>query len=234
MPSQSTAYEWFLNSIKSHNSDACLRWPYFTDNKGYGRVVYRGRAIPVHRLAFFLANGKWPTPYAIHTCPNADCFNHRHLIEGSHREKYQYFLAALKAHNSDECLLWPFCKGAGYGQVFFEGRMIGTHRLAFYLTNGRWPLPFGCHKCDTPACYNPRHIFEGTQSENLIDARDKARLTPAYGERHSFAKLTEQMVREIRTRYHAGTYGYIRLAKEFGVSPATIKNVVIRKVWKHI
>jgi hypothetical protein len=71
----------------------------------------------------------------------------------------------------------------------------------------------------------------GTKAEN---AADRARHgTLLRGERHPISKLTEQQVREIRTRYAAGE-SQVKLGPVYGVDRTTIRSVVNRKNWKHI
>ena len=82
------------------------------------------------------------------------------------------------------CWLWMrHCARTGYGQVRFHGRMWNAHRVAWTLTRG--PIPDGlcvCHKCDTPACINPDHLFLGTYTDNMRDAVKKDRM--ARGDRN--------------------------------------------------
>ena len=38
-----------------------------------------------------------------------------------------------------------------------------------------------CHKCDTPWCVNPEHIFIGTAKDNSLDAHAKGRFPSLKG-----------------------------------------------------
>lgn len=75
------------------------------------------------------------------------------------------------------CTLWfgPTDR-CGYGQLMVHGRARRATHLSLEQ-DGR-AVPRGmcaCHKCDTPACINPDHLFVGTQADNLADMRAKGR-----------------------------------------------------------
>jgi len=53
------------------------------------------------------------------------------------------------------------------------------------------------------------------------------------GSSNGLAKLTEQQVIEIRSKFKPRIYTRAMLAKEYGVSPHTIKDAILRR-WKHV
>ena len=63
----------------------------------------------------------------------------------------------------------------GYGKVFFKGRKIMVHRMSAHLFWGFWLSSNTkiLHKCDNPPCFNPNHLFEGTDRDNVMDAIKK-------------------------------------------------------------
>lgn len=50
-----------------------------------------------------------------------------------------------------------------------------AHKVSYEIFKGKKILNYGCHHCDTPACINPNHIFDGTLKQNNWDARRKHR-----------------------------------------------------------
>lgn len=75
------------------------------------------------------------------------------------------------------CWLWTGAEtGTGYGAFWAHGERR-AHRVSYRLYKG--PIPNGmvvCHRCDTPLCVNPEHLFLGTQRDNMLDASRKGRL----------------------------------------------------------
>lgn len=113
--------------------------------------------------------------------------------------------------------------------------MEKAHRVSWMLANG--PIPAGmvvCHRCDNPPCVNPDHLFLGTQIDNMRDRSKKGRGNHRKGSRHGRAKLTEQDVRVIRSRYATGDWKQSDLAAEYGVSQPLIGHIVRRVTWRHI
>lgn len=130
------------------------------------------------------------------------------------------------------CWLWLGGKsGGGYGLIFASGRLHHAHRVAWAMRHGALPREkHVCHKCDTPACVNPDHLFIGTHAENMADRGKKGRAASFKGESHPNAKLSEADIPVIRndTRMHR------EIAADYGVKEAAIFKIKHRLSWRHI
>lgn len=141
----------------------------------------------------------------------------------------EYFFE--KVEKTETCWLWTGAMYAtGYGSIGIPGtlRSVKAHRLSWEMHFG--PIPIGmsvCHKCDTPACVNPAHLFLGTHADNMEDRQRKGRT--AHGEQ-SCHKLSERDVIEIRNDPRGPT----DVARDYGVSAPTICDIRARRSWKHI
>lgn len=155
-----------------------------------------------------------------------------------------------KSGGPDAC--WPWTRGCfsfGYGQIRIQSKARVAHRLAWELTHG--PIPnslFVLHHCDNPPCCNPgpKHLFLGTQKDNIRDAASKGRMASGdrhgkrlhpelcpRGEQHGNAKLTVAQILQIRALSALGTE-QIPLGKKSGVAQVTIWNILHRRTWKHV
>lgn len=90
-----------------------------------------------------------------------------------------------KVDRSGGCWLWTGATTPdGYGRFSFRGKTVYAHRFVWTLHNGTIPRSpaarrFICHRCDTPGCVNPDHLFLGTNSDNMRDAAEKKRRNAA-------------------------------------------------------
>jgi DNA-binding CsgD family transcriptional regulator len=80
----------------------------------------------------------------------------------------------------------------GYGVTSVNGKRYLVHRLSYELYVGSIPDGmFICHKCDTPSCVCPEHLFAGTPADNARDMVNKGR--QAKGMKNGKAKVNESM-----------------------------------------
>ena len=135
------------------------------------------------------------------------------------------------------CWEYTRCVGPnGYGFMAAFGVTWPVHRLAYNLLVGDVGDKNVLHRCDNRKCFNPDHLFLGTQSENIRDMFQKGRNANVErkGEHNPRARLTEIDVLSIREMYASGKHLQRELAKMFSISPTMISYIVLRKTWKHI
>jgi DNA-directed RNA polymerase subunit L len=110
-------------------------------------------------------------------------------------------------------------------------KYVKASRFSFLLHNGDFDKKlYVLHRCDNILCVNPKHLFLGTQKDNMQDMIAKGR--QSNGENHCFSKLTWEQVRTIRKLYATGRTTHRVLAKRYKVSHSVIRNIIIGVKWK--
>ena len=90
-----------------------------------------------------------------------------------------------------------------------------------------------CHACDNPACVNPKHLWLGTQIQNIHDRCLKGRTARPIGTKNIKCKLSEEDVRCIKIALEQGTGGS-ELSRMYNVSPTAISYIKHGKSWGHV
>jgi predicted XRE-type DNA-binding protein len=145
----------------------------------------------------------------------------------------RFLVRADRAGGPDACWPWTgyLCEN-GYGVVSINGKGYKAHRVSYSIRHEGIPSDsLVLHRCDVRACVNPAHLFLGTPKDNSQDAVKKGRNTKLYGEQNGKTKLTRTAVLAIRRICKRGGLYQKTVARQFGVSEATVSYVVNGGRW---
>lgn len=142
------------------------------------------------------------------------------------------FMAKVSPEPNTGCWLWTAADTGWYGTFTIDGVQISAPRAAYEMFVG--PIPFGRvlrHKCDVPLCVNPDHLELGTQADNIRDRDVRGRT--ARGGDDGNAKLTDEIVLEIRRLYAAG-FSITSIGAKFRIDKSNVSFIARGKTWKHL
>lgn len=148
--------------------------------------------------------------------------------------------AIRRIAGSERCktnrLIQPKVSRQGYLQISLSAygirRMFNVHQLVAWAFLGHQKVGETVNHINGNKSDNRVLNLEYlTQADNNRHARDE--LGVWVGENNGRSKLTENNIREIRTRTANGEQ-YTSLANEYGVSVVALRNAAIGKTWKHI
>ena len=148
----------------------------------------------------------------------------------------EQFLARVEPDANSGCWLWAYgATSDGYGTAQHGKKTLLAHRVSWMLHHGEIPAGHSvCHKCDTPACVNPAHLFTATQAENMADMRAKGRADRKHGARNGRAKLSNDQAMEILTLSKMGLFSKSEIARSYGVAPSSVARVINGETFSHL
>lgn len=115
------------------------------------------------------------------------------------------------------CWIWQRCLlQSGYGQVRTGGKRERAHRRMYTVFHGEVPEGMHVlHRCNTPACVNPEHLYVGTHQDNMQDA----------------SPLTEKGTQDARYMRSCG-YTLKQIGDVLGVHLSTIGKITTDVNWR--
>lgn len=146
-------------------------------------------------------------------------------------DKHRFWSKVIKGA-PDAC--WPWVGSVtpkGYGQIYWEKRYQGAHRVALYIAVGHPPKnsPYAMHSCDNPNCCNPKHLRWGSPQDNqrdcVIKRRKNARNIPR--------KISLKRAAHIKYLICEG-YALRRIAITFAITTDMLRLIRRGKTWRDI
>lgn len=168
------------------------------------------------------------------------CMNNFKPIPSLTSRQIRNFHAKVRRGPLDQCWEWTGDKFAkGYGRVTLHAGSGGkycAHRIAFVIAGGRDPAEFDVlHRCDNTSCVNPRHLYLGTNDDNIADKMRRGRHKVYFpvGHRGAGAVLSDDQVRELRREYPQ-----IRsldvVSEKYGISKPTAWKIIAGKTYRNV
>ena len=137
--------------------------------------------------------------------------------------------------DSNGCLIWNGATRNGYGALKIDGKVFGTHCVAFVAAGG--VIEEGCviaHKCDVKLCVNPSHLECVSVQKNNADMQARRVRTAPRGEELPQSVLTDDLVRQIRSMFKPRAFSYRKIAKTLNLNESVVQNVIYGRQWKHV
>lgn len=142
-----------------------------------------------------------------------------------------------KSGGDDACWLWTGSRHKRSGYGLFSARKYAktkyAHKLSYLFSNHKRAKNNVLHRCDNKPCVNPKHLYDGTQQQNVDDRMARNGESWLANLRASRATLSPNQVRDIKIRLQ--TEHYTVIAKDYlEVCENTIYMIDKGKSWKDI
>jgi hypothetical protein len=90
-----------------------------------------------------------------------------------YRSVEERFWAKVDIKEDGDCWAWLGAANK-YGHARDGSKVVNAHKMAYSLVNGA-PENLVLHHCDNALCCNPKHLYDGTYSDNIKDAVNRGR-----------------------------------------------------------
>lgn len=217
-------FEVYEDRILPEPMSGCYIWTGSLTTAGYGNFTRYNQTFYAHRCAYEAANNIVPSEGDVvrHRCDFRCCCNPDHLEIGTPQDNCDDMWRRGRANPSF---------GADVNTAILTAEIVLEARR---MASSGYPI------CDIArSLCQPRNAIDyavrgvtWAHLPNAVPAPRKAgfRTLPRRGEQNNLAKLTQAQVDSIRSRLAAGEKGR-SIAAEFGISPATVSAIKVRRIW---
>jgi hypothetical protein len=173
---------------KSGGPDACWIWTGSYGQYNQPCMWQDNKTASVRRVVWELETKSKPEKHRLVTvtCGDSRCVNPKHLALRTVIDLVAKFWEKVDRRGPNECWLWTGnTNKTGYGRHYRnKTEFHSAHRFSYELHHGPIeghvpgdPEREICvlHRCDTPRCVNPSHLFLGSDKDNIRDCIAKGR-----------------------------------------------------------
>ncbi len=133
--------------------------------------------------------------------------------------------------SDDECWEWVGAKNQlGYGQFHYpyRGHQMRAHRVSWIIAYHSDPGGLMVlHKCDNRSCVNPKHLYLGTQSDNMRDMSERYN-----GTLGKVSRFTKDNIDHMKKLYEGGVTQKL-IALMYGISEGHVSNIITGRKCKN-
>jgi plasmid maintenance system antidote protein VapI len=114
-----------------------------------------------------------------------------------------------------------------------KGHRVLVHRI---VAKAFIPNPDNKPQVNHKDLNKANNCVDNLEWNTALENNKHAQLNKAnsFGESHYRAKLTEEIIKEIRYIYRSQLYSFADLAAIYGVSAYTIRSLIIGKIWRNV
>jgi HNH endonuclease len=216
---------------------------------GYGHIGWNGKNRGAHIISYMLAHGPIEAGNCVlHACDNRRCVNPLHLSVGDKKQNAQEREERGRGnHPRGACNIFHRCPELRQGEMNGRAKITEvdawciresyaggqtadvlseaydlTKTTVWHILHGKlWKNAGGSLVPSTGRPFGDRHHMR------------RPELRPK-GEKNVRAKLTDELVRQIRADHAAGIGDYLLLGSKYGVHPSSIGRIILRKAWTHV
>lgn len=148
-----------------------------------------------------------------------------------------HFWSKVDIRGRDKCWRWLGSLAGGYPRYHINRKGIKATRIVLEQMGYDMTGLQANHHCDNPVCVNPRHLYAGTQAENMRDMVNRNRSGKGISKGKGFANPNNrhslETIREVKRLLSIGMK-YKDINARLGVSIGMISNIKNGNNWTDV